>query len=737
MLGLPGGEASLASDAWIEAFLRSGNAGSVQQSDDLTMAIVAAAYISKCPPPPGTSTEGGWVAFAASLSNNLDSTDLKELVLPSPLFLVAQLGGCLSRGGIVWRPFITMEAKQARVLIQKPDLPAAASAFVRAGHLVTPRLDLPLRQLRLGQKVPEAVSQAAGVWKLTQREDPAGTVIEKFMGTEDGFFYLQSRNGFFVQVKLPSAESSDVCSHSSRCGQFQAIKRHGQISVVTDSIIDFQPCLGGLPVRQRLNLEMQGDNQVLQVAGLPPLRHLELWTRVSDPSDQVVTLELIDRKRAGLWIFVGQRFARVVGLYKKGLVGGSSCKSLKQLQRFYEASALEAELREHYEALQGEVEVPGEMRVLQDAWNARSGKLLFSASDKLIGGKTSLRKVDGKVDRVLIRLPDGSEEKWKVHEWDFDPFCTQQQEPDADDQMSAKKDAKKRESSASSEGSSRHRKKGRSKSEEVPAAKTEDIRPPPPQRPVAPPRVTKVLPPPDPALAAVEEAKASKFASAFAAAAAAFAAATAAPSSSSQDVARAKLPLGFGQKKEDSSAPSSAELQEKIKQEELPENQPPKLPAVSAQQETSSSKPQTVNSSSPQPDQQTNLPQAPHDKTQKPPQPALQSQQEAPQQHANLAAVQVPNLPTQPQVQEQQQKSQDALQQLKLLQSQAVPPPPSAQMQLAQPAAPATAKGGSPAPPPPAKAFPSVAPKATVLPPWKTPPPIPPPPTSKTMPSAQ
>eukprot|EP00439_Symbiodinium_sp_Y106_P058148 s1570_g8.t1 len=237
----------------------------------------------------------------------------------------------------------------------------------------------------------------AGAWRLACQEGP---------------LRLQSRCGFYVEVR-PALSDGDAGSQASSCGRCLAIAHLGKCTVVSQRIADFQPPKGTWP---RCYIDISED--VMKVVGAPPSHYGECWLRQTC-KNEVVVLELEDetRNRAGLWIFQGRLFGRVLGA-TDGPISGTCCASLARLLTL--RGEIAEVLRSRYEAVEGEVEAPGELRIRRDVWDAeRAGNLLYSYAER---PGAILRRTGGKVSHLLLRLRNGASEEWKVHVWDFDPF---------------------------------------------------------------------------------------------------------------------------------------------------------------------------------------------------------------------------------------------------------------------------------------------------------------------------
>ncbi|CAK8997242.1 unnamed protein product [Durusdinium trenchii] len=465
-----------ADSAWLEAALQSG--GGVLQVSGRTVCAVRDDLAVKRVPCQAHTVDSGWTSLRVSA---------QDLPL-SALVAVAYLGPCLARSGLPWR-----QAGEA-LLVRKRDLPLATAMWVQAGHLVWPlsALTSPSPSSEPGLEVP-----GHGVWRLEKIEAPVGVVQELFSGSE-GAIRIQSRCGFYAEVR-PSEEAS-CCG---RCTALPAAPGVGPGVVVSKSLVNFQPPRAGFwyaesgveviwnlrPEQEALTLPrhfvrahdeaMEVIHSLASLRGSVLSRSAERWRRLE--GEKAVVLELADdtAKRVGLWLFCGRYFTRVLG--HEGVVSSCCCASLGRLKRM-RGHVVEDDLR-RYEALEGEVEAKGELRITRDVWRQSEGVVLFSserssAQLKRSGGQASL----------LLCLPSGVEE-WKVHRWEFDPFDVE---------------------------------------EEVQAPRS--VRPEPPRK-VA--KVAKVaFKAPSKEEQAAQAAKASKFASAVAAAAKAVAAATERPPSS-------------------------------------------------------------------------------------------------------------------------------------------------------------------------------------------------------------
>merc|ERR1712079_19417 len=109
-----------------------------------------------------------------------------------------------------------------------------------------------------------------------------------------------------------------------------------------------------------------------------------------------------------------------------------------------------------YEAVYGTVERPGLLKVNKKAWanNGGSGAIFFDASTDE-GGTVTLAGQHG--TELVHKLPDGVEQRWRVLEWDFDPFTPRSSKGKVADDSDSSDD------SASEEPSKTKKKKKKSK----------------------------------------------------------------------------------------------------------------------------------------------------------------------------------------------------------------------------------------------------------------------------------
>lgn len=310
------------------------------------------------------------------------------------------------------------------LLIPEDALPAAGAAFVERGHAIWPCVrvcDPAPWKADLAQPGNHAVSlqRLVGAWGLVQHEEPPGTTTEEY--TEgDGPLRLQTPGGCFVELHVPESNGTGEHKEASFGGRIHIAETHDQLISTQLRTIDFQPPGARAPQSQ---ITISGSS--IEVVGYPDGQHRELWARINDPEEsRYVALELQSevpepkRQRSGIWLFVGSRFGRLVGLSRgTGLVGGTCCQSLGQLQRLRGYAEVRHELREHYEATFGVLEEPGLLRIKRTAWHPdKVDSVFYNASDDATG------EITVNQDRVFHTRPDGKREIWRVIDWTFDPF---------------------------------------------------------------------------------------------------------------------------------------------------------------------------------------------------------------------------------------------------------------------------------------------------------------------------
>jgi len=294
-------------------------------------------------------------------------------------------------------------------LVRRSRLAAAVTTLVGVGCAVRP-LGTELNLTPIPQGPCVLPSSVLGAWR------EIGT------SAAEGAIRLQVRVGLFVEIRTPS---QDDCSQSQRLLPLRALEAskcgHAELdtngNISRRAMVDFQP-----PVRLP-----EGGGPRLCGSGMDGE-----WEQLADADASMMALELEDETpvhmngpRRGVWLFIGNRFARVMGPpigCRHSIIASTLSRSLSALQRL-RGPEVDAELRELYEAVVGEVEHPGLLRVLRRAGGAAeaaaSCDILYDASDAEFGGTVELHK-DEQI--VVHSLASGGKQRWRIVEMTFDPF---------------------------------------------------------------------------------------------------------------------------------------------------------------------------------------------------------------------------------------------------------------------------------------------------------------------------
>lgn len=387
--------------------------------------VVPETALKAVPPPEGATAEQPWIALQVAPAVAAQKG-------PSCALAIAHLGGLLSAAAVRWRA-IPASGESTVLLVRQEDMPVATVALTRQGHSVAPSLRVCLPAPEEDKAASEHNGKYVGAWCLLKREEPAGRVIEDHKGV-DGPMRLQAPSGLFAEIRIP-LKAEDVLKQESCAGYHTVVDstKKGKVSL-RHRAIDFRPPKGCV-----LCTQVKFDHEVMAEVSHPSGRcrdeYVEAWRRLSE--GPVAALELIsehvpgapaNRKRAGYWLFCGEYFARMLGPPRgEGVVAGTCCSSLAQLEVLFGAKAVEEELRTRFEACLGKVEAPGVLRITREAWQPeRSGQLFFDHAAG-VGGHISVSKTE-----VLHRLAAGGEQRWRIRDWGFDPF-----RPGQKDAMSA------------------------------------------------------------------------------------------------------------------------------------------------------------------------------------------------------------------------------------------------------------------------------------------------------------
>mmetsp|Transcript_93734 Transcript_93734/g.264632 ORF Transcript_93734/g.264632 Transcript_93734/m.264632 type:complete len:684 (-) Transcript_93734:143-2194(-) len=396
-------------------------------------AILEESLLKALPPPKNADIiERGWCSMRVSSPKEMPGD-------PLALEAIAELSGVLGGTRVATRALLT--AGMGRLLLGNAQLPTAVAVLVRAGHAVglapamVPRC-LPPPPATL-QSLEKERMRHVGVWALRSREQPVGTLADKH--TDDSCpLRLQCPSGYYVEARIPSSSSSTAWVQHASCGGRHAVMEDdGRIFSVRGLIVGFQPPspVGSEYQLSRRKAKFDDEHLTLCEVTMPHPDGsvdsvMETWARLENANAGFVALELhaeesLKPRPAGLWLFAGKHFLRVIGLQPgHGVVAGVCCRSLGDLvDRFRGEEAVKAELHRHYDAVQGLVEAPGVLRVKRRALAtggsvaiAGGGEIFFDATTR-VGGTITVE--DG---FVTHHLADGGRQKWRVVEWGYDPF---------------------------------------------------------------------------------------------------------------------------------------------------------------------------------------------------------------------------------------------------------------------------------------------------------------------------
>mmetsp|Transcript_140671 Transcript_140671/g.269837 ORF Transcript_140671/g.269837 Transcript_140671/m.269837 type:complete len:600 (+) Transcript_140671:156-1955(+) len=362
-----------------------------------------------------------------------------------PLSVLDGLCQQLVEMGVEPRTLVPFDSR-CYLLISRSGLQEATAALVRAGHLVSPMA----RVCALAEPPvtdTEQLRPHVGAWRLVRRErGPSGSAaVEEFDTSaadpvsSGAPVRIQALNGLFVDFRAPSASCLGTLSLEG--GNASKAIRHVTVS--------FQPPVGAPPPQGRIALVGASLHEELPAAdekGVQPLsvgpaggslgeRVLEQWVRLDGGNEKVTVLELAEgeangsssKSKRGAWLFCGKYFVRLIGPVRgEGVVAGACCQSLAQLEVLRGAEPVQSDLRKHYEAMFGQIEQPGLLRVSHDAWDAaRAGTIFYDAKVAAAeNSKSSCGSIDIQLEAgtVLHKLPTGEVQKWHIRDWAFDPF---------------------------------------------------------------------------------------------------------------------------------------------------------------------------------------------------------------------------------------------------------------------------------------------------------------------------
>eukprot|EP00411_Alexandrium_monilatum_P049322 CAMPEP_0175472512 /NCGR_PEP_ID=MMETSP0095-20121207/73907_1 /TAXON_ID=311494 /ORGANISM="Alexandrium monilatum, Strain CCMP3105" /LENGTH=810 /DNA_ID=CAMNT_0016773985 /DNA_START=59 /DNA_END=2491 /DNA_ORIENTATION=- len=364
------------------------------------------------------------------------------------------------------QPWPLAAGEEELLLVDRARLVEAALVLVRSGHAVGPPPRLGL-QRDAGELCAADVEKFCGVWRLTSRERPLGTVVEKY-SRGDGPVRIQAPNGVYAELVVRNP--GEVVGQDSCCGTLTVSDEAGQVVTARHIGLSFAPPVVG-PRRCRVVLDEGGGDEGEDVAVETLIAdsgssEVERWERVGTGEVTVLELKAIDPRprgshgHAGFWLFCGRHWARVTGLpLGQGLVAGACCRSLAQARELYGEDSVATEMRANFDACSGILERPGFLSVLRKAWSTVGDPIFFDASKS----RSEVRK-DGD---VIIHSPgDGPTTLWDVRAFAMDPFTPVPKrliKPTAPEGLRRRGQSSSSEASSSTAKSSRARAEKRSK----------------------------------------------------------------------------------------------------------------------------------------------------------------------------------------------------------------------------------------------------------------------------------
>jgi len=311
------------------------------------------------------------------------------------------------------------------LFVPEASIQAAAVALLAHNHAIWPidRVARPMKDHPTSD--PALLQQYAGAWTLVQHEEPLGTISVEFTdGT--GPMRLQAPGGLFIELRMAQSEQGLKAEASFGGKSFLAMDNDGRAVCSSDRAVDYQP-----PVAQSPKTQIKFMENALEAVSLPNQESRDLWARLPNANEShYIALELESEdpepreRRNGLWIFVGQRFARILGPERgRGLVGSTCCRSISSLQKLRGHPEIRGELEDHYDAVHGVVERPGLLKTSRVSCHPdRENRIFYDASSSCFGEVVKDKR------HVVYKQPTGRKEIWRIVEWNFDPFS-----PRADD----------------------------------------------------------------------------------------------------------------------------------------------------------------------------------------------------------------------------------------------------------------------------------------------------------------
>eukprot|EP00439_Symbiodinium_sp_Y106_P031210 s2642_g3.t1 len=372
-----------------------------------TAVVVPESALRAVAPPPGANVDTPWAALEVSFAKRAVSDAL----------VLASLAPVLSSAKVRWRALPAAQAP-CLLLIREEDLSAASVALVRAGHAIGPAARVCPPRPQEDTAASGKNAEHVGAWTLTRREEPVGKTVEE--PDEKGPLRLQAPSGVYVEVRLPQEGAKEQAS----CAGIHSLVEvsGGRQMSVRHRVVDFRP-----PTGRVLCTQVKFDKEVMAAELSYPHgrfrdEYIEAWSRIH--SGPMAALELISEEpsvgpsRTGYWIFCGSRFGRVIGLpVGQGIASGTCCGSLEQLEVCLGGASAREELHTRYEAVWGDIERPGRLRIREEVWSkSKSGDLIYDQATG-VGGTLTFGPSE-----VLHCLPNGVKQRWRIRDWGFDPF---------------------------------------------------------------------------------------------------------------------------------------------------------------------------------------------------------------------------------------------------------------------------------------------------------------------------
>eukprot|EP00927_Polykrikos_kofoidii_P043352 TRINITY_DN37413_c0_g1_i1.p1 TRINITY_DN37413_c0_g1~~TRINITY_DN37413_c0_g1_i1.p1 ORF type:complete len:1031 (+),score=241.59 TRINITY_DN37413_c0_g1_i1:118-3210(+) len=345
---------------------------------------------------------------------------------------------------------------QGILLINRDHFEGAVTALVRSGHVVScaSRIGsrLLLQPVAAAAATDDRIRPFTGAWRMSRCErgyhGQPHWCVEDFVAVVDPPLRVQAPSGLFADFRgalAPNAgngvaaQSWLVGAEESCFGTF-VLHFDGGVERGGGKAIGSRSCVGGFSPASsastaQLTVSASGTTLTEETGINGPGqgaedRRLEQWERLEDGCEKVTALELVVEEaseeaegRRGVWLFCGRYFLRILTLPRgQGLVGGSLCKSLDVLEALRGRAPVREELRSFYEAVVGEVVKPGLFRVCRDAMRPeRMGAVFYDAEvDSADGGGDIEVHVEDK--SVVQKLQTGETLRWRIRDWDFDPF---------------------------------------------------------------------------------------------------------------------------------------------------------------------------------------------------------------------------------------------------------------------------------------------------------------------------